>query len=426
MNDLQFDTRLVAATNRRSDDTNTFIKDTMQKIRVLHAADALTTAPRQTIWQKFAARPFAQRMALGTLAAIAISVITFTGYAYAIGSDPISLIKRWVEGDKIKIEYDGHTFEHGKARSYSDAAVTALAEANTVEGLAFRAKNDLQTPKDGVEYVDVPPSAQEPYEYPFFAAVTSVGSTVNLHKVYLWGDKMNPSHDLDETIATSAGTFRYFAKGEPKTVDNTVVGQLVMVFPGTGMRHTISTNEVRKETNYFSFALSHELASFKEVARKNAVEPGPNQPIFEPNWGGLSNICNNNGADSCDYARYSKPANQGLFVQGPVERWNSYNRDAIRFGEGVAMDGKQPENLIMRNLAGTINALDDTSITIKTSSGATWRLAYPKSNRDAFAKHFGKGLAAGDKLLGMITESIYNLNNRTISLPNIVSLERYQ
>src|SRR5690348_13001346 len=141
MNNIQFDTRLVAATNRRSDDTNIFVKDVMQKIKVLHAADNMT-APKQTVWQRFICLPAPQRIAMGVLAAVVVSVASFTGYAYAIGSDPVSLIKRWIEGDKVKVEYQGRQFEYNKSRNYSDAAVTALAEANTVSQLFFRAQND--------------------------------------------------------------------------------------------------------------------------------------------------------------------------------------------------------------------------------------------------------------------------------------------
>ena len=37
----------------------------------------------------------------------------------------------------------------------------------------------------------------------------------------------------------------------------------------------------------------------------------------------------------------------------------------------------------------------------------------------------GNELSVGDKLVGMVLESIYNLNNRTIDQTHIQSLERY-
>lgn len=429
MNDIQLDTRLVAATNRRSDDTNTFVKDTMQKIRTLHAADEAATP---TLWQKITSRPLAQRFALGALAAVMVSAITFTGYAYAIGSDPISLIKRWVEGDKVNIEYNGRHFEHGVSRNYSDAAVTALAEANTVEGLAFRAKNALQTPKDGVEYVNLPPSMapNEAYQYPYFATITAVNAqTVTLHKQYIWGDKMNPSRDINETQNIPAATFRYYAKGEPASPTAADVGKLIMVHPETAIRHTIGTNKAEPETNYFSFALSHSLESFKEVARKDAVEPGKDMVIYEPNWGGLSDVCLNNGADTCDLRRFSQRENQGFYriTKGPgPEGMASYNQDAIAQGEGVGPGASQPDNIVSRNIMGTISAMDDTYVTVKTSSGATWRFAYSKDERAAFAAYHKSELKIGDKLAGQMLESIYNLDNRTIDHRHIKSLERYQ
>lgn len=432
MNDIQLDTRLVAATNRRSDDTNTFVTNTMKKIRILHAADSLAgeAAKRATFWQQLTRIPVPQRIALGIVAAAVVSIASFSGYAYATGSDPVSLIKRWVEGDKVKVEYQGHKFEYGKTRNYSDAAITALAEVNTVIGLNFKAANDLQVPKtDGYEYVDVPSGERGPYQEPYFATVTLVSPTeVTLHKAYMWGNKMDPSHDLDETITLPITSFRYFAKGEPVSPAAALNGTLIMVFPTEAIRHQIGTKNIAHEDIYFSFALTHDLASFKEVAAKGLPESNQNAPIYETSWGGLGTICGNNGADKCDVAKLSQPGNQGFYAvqKGPDTLRNSYNPDAIRFGEAIPMNGVQPSGIISRNLEGKISAINDAGITITTSSGAHWQLAYTKAEQDSFASANKTGLRVGDAIGGMVLESITNLDNRSIDHQHIMMLERYK
>jgi len=97
MNDIRFESQLVAATDRRSDDTNNFVKNTMQKIRA-------TQQPKKSFRHWLASRPFAQRLAFGAIAAAVVSIVSFTSYAYAVGSNPVDLIKRWVEGDKVKVK----------------------------------------------------------------------------------------------------------------------------------------------------------------------------------------------------------------------------------------------------------------------------------------------------------------------------------
>ncbi|HSE61086.1 MAG TPA: hypothetical protein VLA88_02205 [Candidatus Saccharimonadales bacterium] len=424
MNDIQFETRLVAATNRRSDDTNNFVKDTMNKIRVLRAADT-AAKPKPTLWQQLTVRPLAQRMALGAVAALMVSVVTFTGYAYAIGSDPISLIKRWIDGDKVKIEYDGRTFEHGKARNYSDAAVTAFAEVNIVTGLSFRAIDGMQIPKNGIEYVGLPPSmnSRDNYENPYLATITATtDSSITIHKVFSWGNKMSPSKDLDETITIPATQFHHFVKGEPATTDGQT-GKLVMIFSNKSTRHDIATNKSTPETNYFSFVLTHELAAFKEASYNGTPTKAEEQALYEPSWGGLSNLCFNNGADTCNLDNFAQKGHDGLFVigNGASKQANSYNPEV---SGSYDPETSKSSDAIMRNIMGRIVAMDSTSITVKTSSGAEWKLMYGEADRATFATHFKRPLAVGDSLAGQIIQSIYNLNSRTIPHNSIMSMQR--
>lgn len=61
-------------------------------MRVLHAADSLKQSEPTTPWSRPIHLSHGHKLAFGILAAAIISTIAFTGYAYAIGSDPISLI----------------------------------------------------------------------------------------------------------------------------------------------------------------------------------------------------------------------------------------------------------------------------------------------------------------------------------------------
>ena len=433
MNDLRLDAKIVAAAKRRSDATSIFTTTVMQKIRARQAADSLGRLPvRTTIWSNFMKFTRMHTLAFGLLAAVMVSIVGFTSYAYAIGSDPISLIKRWVEGNSVKIEYQDRSFEHGKDRTYSDAAVTAYAEVNTVTDLAFRAQDNLQIPKDGIEHVSLPANIQKtiPYESPYFATITAVtGDTVTFHSQYSWGDKMTPSKDLDKTVSVPLADFRYYDKGEPVPLTAEVVGKLTMVFPYASIRHYIGKDKVEKTTTYFSFSLSHELAAFKEASFSGDIstQSGGTQALFEPSWGGLSQTCLNNGADTCDLNHFSKQTNQGLFVanqSGGRGGSSAYNPSAIAYGEGAA-DNAQPQNVIPRNLEGHIVRMDASSITIKTSSGAEWQLAYSQDERIAFAKHYGNELKVGDKLAGQIVVPIYLLDLRRVEHRYLISLERY-
>jgi hypothetical protein len=426
MNDHRFDSKMVAAPNRRSDETNTFVASVMRKIKIAYGNQS--TKKQTSVWKTFLNLKHGHNLAFGILAVLVVSTVAFSGYAYAIGSDPISLIKRWVEGDKVKIEYQGREFEHGATRNYSDAAITALAEANTAQGLAFHAANKLAIPKDGVEYVSVPASLDpaSDYRHPYFATITSVNDqTVTLNKQYAWGDKMSPSQSVDETVQIPTVNFRYYVKGEPVAATADSIGKLAMVFTDTSMRHVISTNEVTKEVNYFGFELTHDLDSFKEIGVGDPIDNSKDSALFEPSWGGLSNLCLNNGADACDIYKFSKPENHGLFVQvGSRQIMNAYNPDAISYGEGVGPGESQPQDLISRNLMGEIVSISDTHFVLKTSSGANWKLAFDKDKQKAFSKRYSE-LKVGDKLVGQVLESVHNLNNREIDNRRIGSMERY-
>ena len=96
-----------------------------------------------------------KQLALGAFTIAIVSVFSFSGYAYATGTDPLALIKRLITGDTVQIEYRNRQFEHGISQNYSDAAISAYAELRTVEAIAFAAEHANAIPKDGIEYVSL-------------------------------------------------------------------------------------------------------------------------------------------------------------------------------------------------------------------------------------------------------------------------------
>jgi hypothetical protein len=242
MNDIQFDAHLIAAAPR-SEDTNTFTQHTMQKILAIQ-----THKPEPKRWLRLA---HTHRFAFAALVVIVASLVTFTGYAYATGTDPITLLKRWIDGDKVKIEYDGRVFEHGRTRNYSDAAVTAYAEINTVNDLAFKAMQTFSAPKNGVEYVD-DVYDRSWYEHPTIASINKVeGDTVSLTQLYMLGDKMDPSREMHSPLVLPSNQIVFYSKGEPATPKSGDAGRLVMLLPQKYIAHTIGTQTLKQVKVYF-------------------------------------------------------------------------------------------------------------------------------------------------------------------------------
>ncbi len=423
MNDIQFDAQLIAAAPR-SEDTNTFTQMTMKKIAALQPKKV--SESKLVPWLQFR---HSHRLAFAALLVVLVSLLTFSGYAYATGTDPITLLKRWIDGDKVKIEYDGRVFEHGRSRNYSDAAVTAYAEINTVNSLAFKAMQIFSKPRDGVEYVD---DVYDPgwYEHPTIATINKVeGGNVALTERYVLGDKMNPSHDTNNSMVLPADQIVFYSKGEPATPTTKDVGRLVMLFPQKYIAHTIGTPTLKQIKVYFSFALSHELSAFKEADKANAegLKPAPDaeQPLYEPGWGGQSTTCFNNGADLCADGKLSRGEGQGLYGYdhtirpGDTQKHNMYNPNAIRTGEGVATQNDQPFEILRRDIEGSIVSMTASNITVKTSSGALWTLAYTQSQRTQFAKDWGSPLKVGDRLHGIILQSVRQLDSRAVDNAHI-------
>lgn len=363
-------------------------------------------------------------LVVGIVIVMALS-LSFTGYAYASGTNPVALIHKLINGGKtVEVEYEGRKFQYGSKHNYSDAAITAYAELNTVSDLHFRASSAFQIPKDGIEHVSDPYNTK--YVYPWVGTVESVNSqTVRIHKQYIVGDKVEPSRQVDEHIDLPQERVNSYKQGEIADLSALTSGSVVIVYQDSYLEHRIGQSNIPASiTQYFVFGLSHNLASILEAAQGTKGEDDENSTIFEPSWGGATNICLNNGADLCDADKQGSTDGESLYVfnKSPNQPYN--NPDVIPFGEAVLDSSRAPRNLIVRNTQGKITSITNTSIVIKSSSGTLWALDYSLSNQQSFGRNH-KPLSVGDNLVVSVVGSVNDLDNRHFDNQHIYAMQRY-
>ena len=420
MNDAHTEALLIGATNKNNQ-TTAFVSSVMTRIERM--------SPRVTRRRRFGMVQFTRpRFAFGLAAlALATSIAGFSGYAYAIGTNPVSLITRIISGDTVKVEYKGRHFEYGKRQSYNDVAVTAFAELNTVNGLAFAASNAGAIPKDNTEYLSTPYGYQTPYTYPTLGEIADVtGTSVTIVQRYMLGDKTNASHDMMQTIIlprTSDMQFFKEAKASPVTLKD--VGRIVELRQEKATKHILhSQTKASITTRHFIFALNHTLDDFKAADKattgsNSAMEPALSG-IIEKNFGQLDNRCLNNGADLCSPALLSN-SSKSLYGKG---RGNS-NPNVIQFGEGVGLSDGQPE-VILRNIYGKLIKIQQDTIAIRSSSGATWTLHFTAVQRQNYSATWKSDLKIGDMVGGSILQDLSSLDVRTVASDHIYNLMRVQ
>ncbi|HEY5667831.1 MAG TPA: hypothetical protein VIR03_01570 [Candidatus Saccharimonadales bacterium] len=360
-----------------------------------------------------------------SIAVVMALSLSFTGYAYASGTNPIALIRRIVNGGKtVEVEYQGRKFQHGIKHNYTDAAITAYAELNTVSGLHFRANNAFQIPKDSIEHVSDPYKTQ--YVYPWVGTVESVNAqSVRIHKKYIVGDKVEHSRQADEHVVLPKERVSSYKQGEIVDPSMLASGSVVIIYQDAYLEHHIgSSSKPTSITQYFAFELTHDLASIQEAAQITKDESDESRSIFEPSWGGATNICLNNGADQCDANKQGSTDGESLYAfnQAPNQTYN--NPDVIPFGEGAPDPSNVPKELIMRNTQGKITSITNTSIVIKSSSGTLWTLDYSLSNQQSFGRNH-KPLSVGDTLAVSVVGSVNDLDNRHFDNQHIYSMRRY-
>jgi hypothetical protein len=417
MNDTRLDTQLVAATPRRTDRPSAFTVKTMQRIHMTQTALITGSSPWKSLFKL-------HRLAFGIVTAILAGIIGFTGYAYARGTNPVELITRIISNDHVETTYKGHTYSYGTNRSYSDAAITAFSELNTVRGLAQRAKDAFGAPKDGYEYLDDNTGGPDTYLYPRLATISRTDDAIQLHEQYLLGDKMTQSHDLDESLSIGPADLQYYAKGNPASLAVGTNDQLVAVFPQRYLKHNITTNGIEHVIVYFTFTLSHPLADFKEAEQPTGNHLGnpANQPLFEPNWGDIPEHCVNNPADTCDNNTIGRDKGDGMFIPSAGDvtmRNNSFNPYAVQPAGSDIFD----RTIMQQNIQGRLIEMDPSGFSIRTSSGQVWTIAYTSSQQAVFAKTYSP-LQVGNVIALGAEQSIYDLNNRTLDTAHIMFMKR--
>lgn len=375
------------------------------------------------------------RVAMWALIAVAASTIAFSGYAYAIGSDPITLIQRIMHGNSVTVLYGDRTFSHGKKLTYSDAAITAQAELSLTDKAHFHAASMLTIPTNSVEYVDNPtiPAAQR-YIYPTLAYLTRHGATVSVREFYLRGDKTNLARKIEVNSEISADQLRYFTELHANVLQD---GQPVLVayYRDNFLEHAIGAGSAATPTTInFAFRLTHAQQDYLE-ADKAMQDPNFTQhyqdaqlqPLVEENFGAINNRCINNGADTCRMLA----GNEGQSLYGYIlgadsTTYLTANPHTIAQGEAVADGADTRNDVIMRTIEGRISVINESSITVTTSSGARWTLSYDASQRSQFAARFKTSLRTGDTLQAIIYQPITELDSRTISDQFIYQITRIQ
>ncbi len=434
MNDQELEQRILAARLlRKKTKLSQFTLSVIGEIEghATFAQKSRTTSASK--WSQFMQLVNHHKIAAGLIGLSLLSVVTFSGYAYATGTNPVALVTRLIQGNKVKVEYQGRKFEYGVKRSYSDAAVTAYAELNTVGDLHFKASNAFTIPRNGIEHVDNPYNSE--YIYPWVGTVDRVdASYVYVKRQYTLGDKAKQSIASDQMIKIPKKDLSYYIKGEAANPSSAITGKVVEVFQDNFLSHLIgSKNPPSPVSHYFAFELNHALPEIMEADQSNQTPPqsrsnaDQDQPIFEPTWGDMSNICLGNGADVCDQVKLTGEGGQGLFIYevAPGNMQITNNPNVISFGEMLADPSTQAPGLIIRNVEGKIVSLTPAQITIKTSSGAQWRLALVDGQLRQFADTWHSPLSLGDRIGASIVESVNNLDNRTIDNSHIYQMKRY-
>ncbi len=377
---------------------------------------------------------------------LVVVFIGLSGYAYAHGTDPFSLIKRWVVGEQVKVIYqDPQTnkpreFSHGTKRTYSDLAVSAFAEVSLIDLLHFHAANAYTVPKDGIEYIEDPFRIE--YIAPRVGTIEQVNEeNVVLHLTYSMGQsKMEPSQDIDERVTIPRAYFYYYENGKPAAAQQSLAGKVVEVFQDQYLRHTQQSGKRPAPVDLYSvFAVSHPFEAIKEATTtkgavtantdKELAEAISQQDIYEIGAGAWAETCLNNGADACPHA-FRDERGENFFnaniTPGDYGGPSRQNPNMIPFGEAIFEQTMTTRQYQLRHVEGNIVKIAADKITIKTKSGALWTFQYSVENQKDFAKVYGSPLKAGQLLAGGVIASVYDWDRRDFDNQYLFGMSRYR
>jgi hypothetical protein len=372
--------------------------------------------------------------------------IGLSGYAYANGTNPFSLIKRWVVGNEVKVNYrDPQTdkqreFRYGAKRSYSDVAISAFAEISLTDLLHFHATNAYTVPKNGIEYI-VDPFRTE-YIAPRIGTIEQIGpENVVLHLTYSPGQsKMEPSHDIDERVTIPRSQFYYYKNAKLATLEKDSAGKLVEIFQNQYLEHHSGSGQKPLPIDLYSaFALSYPMNAIKEATStkgrveaktdKEIDETVTQQDLQEIGVGALSDTCLGNGADSCPHA-FKDEHGENFFISsivpGEYGGPSRQNPNMIAFGEAVLEPTDANKQYMLRHIEGKITKINSDQITIKTPSGNLWTFQYSTEHQKTFAKVYKQPLKIGDLLAGGVIASVYDWDQRNFSNQYVYGMSRYE
>ncbi len=405
---------------------------------------------KPSIWQSIRSITWrsAPRRAVALSLVLAVAaMLGFSGYAYAKGTNPLSLIKRIVIGNEVKVTYQTpngqkpREFTYGSKRSYSDIAVSAFAEINMIDLLHFHAANAYTVPKDGVEYIT------DPFRVDFIAprigTVEQVtGENVVLHLTYSMGrSKYETSQDIDQHITIPRAEFYYYKEGKKAEIQADAVGKLVAVYQDDYLRHIQHSGQRPAPVDLFSvFALSHPYEAIKEAtATKGPINTKADQQqqdeisqmdISEFGLGAWAQVCMGNGADTCPNAFRDDKSGQSFYAgniyPGQHKGQMHGNPNMMPTGEGVAVPTAETRQYQWRNIEGKIVKIQDDKITIKTSSGQLWTFQYAVAYQKAFADFYKQPLKEGQLLGGAVLSSVYDWDRRNFDDKYVADMYRYE
>jgi hypothetical protein len=193
----------------------------------------------------------------------------------------------------------------------------------------------------------------------------------------------------------------------------------------------------------YAFALNHGLENVKESdkawlpGQDSSSVPGGQHGLYEASWSGaLSNLCLNNAANHCSTDAASPEKGESFFkcVRGYMQSGipcgdntssDTVNPSVIPFGEAVPDSIARTAGIILRGVEGKVTALTSADITLKTSSGQTWKIALSTELQEAFSKRTGRALKVGDLIGGSVVSSVNDLDNRTFDNAHTYTLKRY-
>lgn len=437
MKDRDLEVLLLAARTRKAGEYSPFTQAVMSRIKRGQTVHRVLSGQKRGGWHNFLRFLRLHKLVTAIAAIIILTVTSFSGYAYATGTDPVTLIKeikelivkREVVGNEVRATYDGREFRYDKSVAYSDIAITAFAELNAIDLLAFHADNAFTIPRDGVEHVTDPFNTQ--YNHPWIGVIERVdGESVAIRKQYMAGNIKagDRSRHYDELVTLPGSDVSLFVEGVPADTSASAVGQLVQVYQRYYIRHwSRSDKQPAHVSHYFAFALKHSLAEIQAMREttERAFAEQDLLPIYETYSGGLTDICMNNGADRCNVKTLTGGGGVSLYVAQGSYGYARGNPDVIAFGEMVGPGEEQPAGIIQRHVDGTITKITNKGLTIKTSSGASWTLEYSAAQQEAFNRRASRPLQVGNRLIASILESVYNLDNRFIDSSHIYEIIRY-